>query len=79
MEKMTTYIGTKFGDEAAQEWISGKKILPTEKWPIHQGNLRDFFVGNSSPVKTTHPHSRVGFEVPQEDDDIQTIITQMAA
>jgi hypothetical protein len=30
MEKMTTYIGTKFGDEAAQEWISGKKIVPTE-------------------------------------------------
>jgi len=33
-----------------------------------QESLRDFFVGNSSPVKTTHPHSRVGFEVPQEDD-----------
>jgi len=30
MEKMATYIGTKFGDEAAQEWISGKKIVPTE-------------------------------------------------
>ena len=30
MEKMTTYIGTKFGDETAQEWISGKKIVPTE-------------------------------------------------
>jgi hypothetical protein len=28
MEKMGTYIGTKFGDEAAQEWISGKKIIP---------------------------------------------------
>jgi hypothetical protein len=30
MEKMATYIGTKFGDEAAQEWISGKKIVPSE-------------------------------------------------
>ncbi len=25
MEKMTTYIGTKYGDEAAQEWTSRKK------------------------------------------------------
>jgi hypothetical protein len=25
MEKMTTYIGTKYGNEAAQEWTSGKK------------------------------------------------------
>jgi hypothetical protein len=30
MEKMGTYIGTKFGDEAAQEWISSKKIIPPE-------------------------------------------------
>ena len=33
MEKMATYIGTKFGDEAAQEWISGKRINPPE--PAH--------------------------------------------
>ncbi len=26
MEKMAIYIGTKYGDEAAQEWTSGKKI-----------------------------------------------------
>jgi hypothetical protein len=26
MEKMTTCIGTKYGNEAAQEWASGKKI-----------------------------------------------------
>jgi hypothetical protein len=26
MEKITTYIGTKYGNEAAQEWTSGKKI-----------------------------------------------------
>jgi hypothetical protein len=30
MEKMATYIGTKYGDEAAQEWISGKKIALAE-------------------------------------------------
>jgi hypothetical protein len=30
MEKMGTYIGTKFGDESAQEWISGKTIIPPE-------------------------------------------------
>jgi hypothetical protein len=30
MEKMATYIGTKFGDEATQEWISGKRITPPE-------------------------------------------------
>ena len=24
MEKLATYIGTKYGDEAAQEWTSGK-------------------------------------------------------
>ncbi len=30
MEKMGTYIDTKFGDEAAQEWISSKKIIPPE-------------------------------------------------
>jgi hypothetical protein len=29
MEKMATYIGTNFGDEAALEWISGEKtVLP---------------------------------------------------
>ncbi len=26
MEKMATYIGTKYGNESAQEWTSGKKI-----------------------------------------------------
>ena len=34
MEKMTTYIGTKFGDEAAQEWISGKKIVPVGVYTV---------------------------------------------
>ncbi len=30
MEKMATYIGTKYGDEAAQERTSGKKITLSE-------------------------------------------------
>jgi hypothetical protein len=28
MEKMATYIGTNYGNEAAQEWTSGKGIAP---------------------------------------------------
>ncbi len=30
MEKMATFIGTKYGDKAAQEWTSGKKIALLE-------------------------------------------------
>ncbi len=30
MEKMATYIGTKYGNEAAQGWTSGKKIVLLE-------------------------------------------------
>ncbi len=30
MEKIATYIGTKYGNEAAQEWASGKKIVLQE-------------------------------------------------
>ncbi len=33
MEKMATYIGTKYGNKAAQEWTSGKKIVLLE--PIY--------------------------------------------
>ena len=29
-EKMTTYIGTKYGDKAAQEWTSKKRIMSKE-------------------------------------------------
>jgi hypothetical protein len=29
-EKMVTYIGTKYGDEAAQEWTSEKRIMSNE-------------------------------------------------
>jgi hypothetical protein len=39
MEKMATYIGTKFGDEAAQEWISSKRITPPE--PSHSQAILD--------------------------------------
>jgi hypothetical protein len=30
IEKMAAYIGTKYGNEAAQEWTSGKKIILLE-------------------------------------------------
>jgi hypothetical protein len=30
IEKMATYIGTKFGDDAAQEWVSNKETIPPE-------------------------------------------------
>ncbi len=30
MEKMVTYIGMKYGNKAAQEWTSGKKIILLE-------------------------------------------------
>jgi hypothetical protein len=39
MEKMATYIGTKFGDEAAQELISSKRITAPE--PAHSQAILD--------------------------------------
>ncbi len=39
MEKMATYIGTKYGNEAAQEWTSRKKITLSE--PSHSQVIRD--------------------------------------
>jgi hypothetical protein len=39
MEKMATYIGTKYGDEAAQEWTSKKKITLSE--PAYSQAIRD--------------------------------------
>ncbi len=39
MEKMATYIGTKYGDEAAQEWISGKRIVLQE--PAYSQAIRN--------------------------------------
>ena len=46
MEKMATYIGTKYGDEAAQEWTSGKKITLSEPaypqaiWDRHAARVK---------------------------------------
>ena len=39
MEKMETYIGTKYGNAAAQEWTSGKKIAPTK--PVYSQVILD--------------------------------------
>ena len=38
-EKMATYIGTKYGNEASQEWTSGKKI--TLSAPAYSQAIRD--------------------------------------
>ena len=39
MKKMATYIGTKYGSEAAQEWTSGKKIALSK--PAYSQAIRD--------------------------------------
>jgi hypothetical protein len=39
MEKMATYIDTKYGNEAAQEWTSRKKIILSE--PAYSQAIRD--------------------------------------
>jgi hypothetical protein len=39
MEKMTTYISTKYGNEAAQEWTNGKKINLLE--PAYSQAIQD--------------------------------------
>jgi len=48
MEKMATYIGTKYGNEAAQEWTSEKKITLSE--PAYSQAIRDRHVAR---VKAT--------------------------
>jgi hypothetical protein len=49
MEKMATYIGTKFGDEATQEWISSKRIIPPE--PAHSQAILDRHVARVRATK----------------------------
>jgi hypothetical protein len=51
MEKMAMYIGTKYGDEAAQEWTSGKKIILLE--PAY---LQAILVRDAERVKATREH-----------------------
>ncbi len=48
MEKMATYIGTKYGNEAAQEWTNGKKIVLLE--PAY---LQAILVRHAKRVKAT--------------------------
>jgi hypothetical protein len=49
-EKMATYIGTKFGDNAAQEWTSKKKI--THKEPAYSYSILIDMVRESRPPRT---------------------------
>ncbi len=51
MEKMATYIGTKYGNKAAQEWTSGKKIILLE--PAY---LQIILVRHAKRVKVTREH-----------------------
>jgi hypothetical protein len=48
MEKMATYIGTKYSDKTAQEWTSGKKIVLLE--PAY---LQAILVRHAERVKAT--------------------------
>jgi hypothetical protein len=49
MEKLATYIGTKYGDEASQEsWTSGNKITLSE--PAYSKAIRD---RHAARVKST--------------------------
>jgi hypothetical protein len=48
MEKMAMYIGTKYGNKAAQEWTSGKKIVLQE--PAY---LQAILVRHAERVKAT--------------------------
>jgi hypothetical protein len=48
MEKMATYIGMKYGNKAAQEWTSGKKIVLLE--PTY---LQAILVRHAERVKAT--------------------------
>ena len=56
MERMATYIGTKYGNEAAQEWTSGKKITLSE--PAYSQAIRDRHVAR---VKATR--ERIGLRL----------------
>jgi hypothetical protein len=51
MEKMNTYISTKYGNEAAQDWTSGKKINPLE--PAYSQAIRD---RHAARVRATREH-----------------------
>ncbi len=51
MEKMATYIGTKYGNKAAQEWSSGKKIVLLE--PAYSQAI---LVRHAERVKVTRKH-----------------------
>ncbi len=51
MEKMATYIGTKYGHKAAQEWTSGKKIALLE--PTYLQAILD---RHAERVKATRDH-----------------------
>jgi hypothetical protein len=54
IEKMATYIGTKYGNNAAQEWTSGKKIVLQE--PAY---LQAILVRHAERVKAIREHIKL--------------------
>jgi hypothetical protein len=50
IDKMATYIGTKFGDDAAQEWVSNKKTIMPE--PTYSQAISPDILRESRPPKT---------------------------
>ncbi len=57
VEKMTTYISTKYGDEAAQEWTSRKKINLQE--PAYSKAILD---RHAARVKATREQIELRFK-----------------
>ncbi len=53
-EKMATYIRTKYGDNAAQEWTSKKRVVlaePTSQQQLRQGMQKEYGQPESNSIK----------------------------
>jgi len=72
VEKMTTYIGTKYGDVAAQEWTSGVQTVVPE--PVH---LPFILARHAERVKATK--DRLTLKLTSLKDERGDIATKMAA
>jgi hypothetical protein len=62
MEKMATYIGTEYGDEGAQRWISGKGLNPPEPAPSQVILDR-----HAASVKATKDRIELKLKVPKSE------------
>ncbi len=72
MEKMATYIGNNYGNEAAQEWTSGKKITLSE--PAYSQAIQN---RHAARVKATREQIELRLKSPRaEKAAIEAEITQ---